>query len=484
MSGATAWAGGAVDTFARPGEVAGSERGRRWIVALTIFVILMLVFEGALRKWVIPSQARLLFFVRDPFVLAIYAIALGSGWWPRGRVLLTAGLAFAVVGLLLAGMQLMGGAAAAGQQLLLGVYGWRNYFLYIPLLFVIGNTFRRRDVALVAKIVLLLSVPIGALVVLQFFSPLGAPINVGIADDAALQFRGLGLVGGRTRPMGPFTSDVGQREFTVVALAFVIAGWLAAARVRAVPRWLLLVGTCGALLCLGVGASRGAMIHVALLVLAAIGSALVLRASATTLRALILVPLLAVAAYYLYPVLVPEAHEAFTERWQAAAAIEAEHFGLGIVGRALYGFVDFAKLMGGAPLLGYGLGFGGNARLLLGIEIEGFEGWAETDWARHVVDLGPLLGPLYIAFRVALATWLLVVAVRALRSRGDPLALMLAVYACVQILQGQLTGHGSVHGFAWVFGGLALAAAGAADAVGAAAPVRGPPGPRFPNLLR
>jgi hypothetical protein len=483
VSGATAWAGGAVGALARPGEAAGSERSRRWIVGLAIVVILLLVFEGALRKWVLPSQGRLLFFVRDPFVLSIYVLALASGWWPRGRALLVAGLAFAAVGLLLAGVQMMGGAAAVGQQLLLGAYGWRNYFLYVPLLFVIGATFRRADVQRVGKLVLLLSVPIAVLVVLQFFAPQGAPINVGIADDASLQFRGLGLGGGRTRPMGPFTSDVGQREFTVVAIAFVIAAWLASPARRALPRWLLLAGTCGALVCLGVGASRGAMLHVGLLLAAAIGSALLMRAGAATLRALLLIPAATAAAYFLYPVIVPEAHEAFTARWQMAAAIESQQFGFGVLGRALYGLVDFAKLIGSAPPLGYGLGFGGNARLLLGIEIDGFEGWAESDWARHVVDLGPLFGPLYIAFRIAVAAWLLTLALRALRSRGDPLPLMLAVYACVQILQGQLTGHGSVHGFAWVFGGLALAAAAAREADGPSAP-RGPSPPRFPNLLR
>jgi hypothetical protein len=462
---------------------ARSETARRWIVGLTILVVLLLIFEGTLRKWVLPSQGRLLFFVRDPFVLGIYVIALASGWWPRDRILLNAGLAFAALAVLLAGVQLASASIPASTQLLLAVYGWRNYFFYLPLLFVIGATFRRADVARVVKLMLLLSVPIAALVALQFLAPPGAKINVGIAEDAALQFRGLGLVGGRTRPAGPFTSVIGQREFTVAVLAMALAMWLTVRRARPVPMWLLLAGTAGGLACLGFGASRGAFIHVGLLVVAAVGCAALLRAGAATVRALVLPPLLVLAGAYLYPRLAPQAHEAFADRWVAAAAAESRHFEWGVFGRALYGFVDFFNLVGTTPLLGYGLGLAGNARLLLGVEIEGFTGWAETDFARHVVDLGPLLAPLYIALRVALVAWLAFVALRALRQRSEPLALLLVVFAGIELLQGQITGHGSVNGFAWIFGGLALAAASAATG-GTPAPSVPARGPRFPNLLR
>lgn len=464
----------------------GSERARRGIVALTVFVIVLLVLEGAIRKWLLPGYGRILFFVRDPFVIAIYCVALASGWWPRGRALLNACLAFGAVGLLLAGLQTMAGATELRTQLLLGVYGWRNYFLYVPLLFVIGATFRRADLAFVCRLLLVLAIPMAALVVLQFFSPLNARINVGIAEDAALQFKGLGLNAFHTRPMGTFTSDVGQREFIVSTAAFAIATWLVAARQRLAPWWLLAVGTAAALTCLAVSGSRGAMVHVGLLMGAAVGSAFVLKAGAGTLRALVIPPVLLIVAVWLYPIVFPAGHEAFTQRWDAASGVESQNFQWGLIGRSLYNFVDFVDLMGSTPVFGYGLGLAGNASILMGVEIDGFSGWTETDWARHVVDLGPLFGPAYMVFRVALVGWLTALALRALRRRGDPLALLLVTYAGVQMLQGQLTGHGSVNGFAWVFCGLALAAAQAGAREDEDAPRAAvlPTGARFPNLLR
>lgn len=467
-------------------ELAGSERARSWIVALTFLVILLLLGEGAMRKWVAPSQSRLLFFIRDPFVVAIYLIAIGSGWWPRGRALLNAGLAFAAVGLLLAGLQLMRPVTASGTQLMLAVYGWRNYFLYLPLLFVIGATFRRADVLRVGKLFLLAAVPIAALVALQFAAPPGATINVGISEDAAFQFKGLSVIPGRVRPQGPFTSDIGMRMFIGTTAAFALAAWLSTRARRGIPLWLLVAGSLGVLSCLAVSGSRGAFLTVGIVMLAATGSAVVMKASAGTIRALLMPPLIAAVAWYLYPIVFAEGHEAFTQRWAAAAASESQAIRFGLLGRAFYNFYDFTYRVADAPLIGYGLGLAGNASILLGVEIEG--GWAETDWARHVIDLGPLLAVLYIVLRIALVGWLAVLALGALRRRNDPLPTLLLAFAAIDLLQGQLTGHGSVNGFAWIVGGLALAAATApsdgASAAAASLPVAEAIPVRYPNLLR
>ena len=35
----------------------------------------LLIFEGALRKWVFPEYQQIIFFLRDPIVLLAYIIA-------------------------------------------------------------------------------------------------------------------------------------------------------------------------------------------------------------------------------------------------------------------------------------------------------------------------------------------------------------------------------------------------------------------------
>jgi hypothetical protein len=42
------------------------EAGRRLIVRLVFLVFLLLIFEGAMRKWLLPDFQRPLYFARDP----------------------------------------------------------------------------------------------------------------------------------------------------------------------------------------------------------------------------------------------------------------------------------------------------------------------------------------------------------------------------------------------------------------------------------
>jgi hypothetical protein len=182
-----------------------------------------------------------------------------------------------------------------------------------------------------------------------------------------------------------------------------------------------------------------------------------LTGTGATGRAIVLPTILVLGALILYPLVFPEGYNAFVTRWSSAYASESQYSQLGIFARALYGFVDFSNLMGDAPIIGYGLGLAGNASLTLGVNIPGFHGWAENDWARHIVDLGPLMGVAYIAYRVAFVAWLGLTCVTSTRRNGDPLAFLLYAFVSVELLSGQITGHGTVNGYGWLFAGLCLA---------------------------
>ena len=461
------------------------ESARLKLVALVTIIYLLLIFEGVLRKWVFPSLSQVLFFIRDPFVLAVYWLALRHGFFPKSSPLLIAGVTISFCGLLLAATQLLVASGSVDGALLLAGYGWRNYFLYLPLAFVIGEVFTRRDLLRIAKITLLLAVPVSALMFLQFMSPLDSPINVGFGEA---QFRGLTVDEVHTRPMGLFTSDQGQRLFTVSALAMALALWLTPAARRHVKLWQLLPGTAAVLACLAISGSRGAMVAAGLVAIGAVACAVVIRGGGVSARAVIWPSLIVVAAAFLYPIVFPEQYQAFMFRWDHAAQVESRHFQLGILGRALYGFVDFMSLMGDAPLVGYGLGFAGNARQILNIEI-GFTGWAETDWARHIVDLGPVMGIVFMAYRVVLVSWLGMRCLSGARRAADPTAILLFAFVGVELLYGQISGHGTVNGYTWLFAGFCLAAAAsrqpdvAQDAAKNAAKEAVAPSRRFANLM-
>jgi hypothetical protein len=442
---------------------ASQERGRKQVVWLVLVLFVLAVAEGAIRKWVAPQLGSYIFFLRDPVLLLMYGVATRHRLWPKNSFYFRLSVGMALFGVVLFALQAATGGSS-DLRLTLGVYGWRSYFLYTPMAFLVGAVFRREDILTLGKLMFVLSVPIAVLVVAQFAAPPGAPINVGIAEEKEFQFQGVTLNAERTRPCGPFASALAQQQYVATAFAVLLAYFMSPKNLPKPGFMLLAVSAGGLLSCIAVSGSRGTVLQCGLTVVVAIFVALVAKGAAIKGRAILWPAGLTVLALLLYPVVFPEGYEAFAERWVGAHQTEVKGFGeAGVFGRALFGLVDFFGLFDFVPLLGYGLGFGGNAALTLGAKIDGVPvGYlAETDFARHMVDLGPVFGLGYIFFRLALVWWFTAKAIRATRLLSDPMPLMLWSYVGYTLLMATLTGQGTVNFFGWLFLGLLLASCNA-----------------------
>ena len=487
--------GAAAAVLAHPGTAGAlsppRERARRRLVWTVLTIYLLAIFEGAIRKYIAPQFGQYIFFIRDPFLLYAYVLATRFALWPGNRGFFALSLWMCVAGVLLFFMQ-AGVFGVDNIRLLLGVYGWRAYFFYVPLAFLMGAQFRRADLLLFARVTLLLALPIAMLVLAQFASAPNAPINVGVAEETALQFKSVGITVDRIRTTGTFTSPAGQQQFIASAFALLLAMLLLPRKQSGVV--FFAVTACGVLTCLALSGSRGAMLHCAIVGLAAISLALVSKNAALKAKAVFLPLGLVVAGVILYPIVFPEGFATFMSRWNAAAGVEGGDSG--ILVRSVLGMVDFVRLIGDVPVLGYGIGYGGNASIILNAEVDGIKpGWlVEADLSRQMVDLGPIFGLGYIAFRMALVVWLGITVLKATRRSADPLPVMLYAFAGVTIFAGQITGNGSINAYAWLFTGLCLAAARVASAPlgqriarvpvpAATSPVRRPP-PRAARARR
>ena len=480
---------GAAPSMARP---ASAERARKLVVRLVLLIYLLAIFEGSIRKWLLPQFSQYIYFIRDPFLLLAYVVATQHGLWPRQSLWFKLVVAMCGLGFLLALLQsAIGGPSET--RLILSVHGYRSYFLYVPLAFLVGAQFRANDLKRLYQLTLWLAIPIAVLVTLQFFSPPNSPINVGSSSDENLQFRGLTTTAERTRPMGTFASGAAQQQFVATAWAIALAMFISAGARRKVSLLLLVPAGAAVLVCVGLSGSRGTVLQCGLAVGFALmvgvlgrGGALKGRAMAWTLGLLAL-------CVVLYPLVLPEGYAAFSERWTAADKAESRTFALGVFGRALYGLIDFVNLFDLVPMLGYGLGYGSNASITLKAEVDGvMPGFlAETDFTRHMVDLGPVLGMLYIAFRLALTAWLAALVIRVTRLVSDPMPLILFSFVAVVVSHGQVTGQGTINVYAWLFTGVLIAAcntagntAGMATRQPAAVPTRARRAPRFERQQR
>jgi hypothetical protein len=436
-----------------------SERARRRVVQLVMVLYLLVLLEGALRKWVAPEYSRWIFFIRDPFLIWAYWLATRHALWPLRSAWFRASVGMAVMGVLLLVVQTASGGFSE-QRLILSIHGYRSYFLYAPLAFLVAAQFRQADLARLYRWTLWLAMPIAVLVTAQFFASPGAVINVGIAAEEELQFRGLTATAERVRPMGPFASGAGQQQFVATAFAIALGLFIMTAAQRRIAGPTLWVGTAAVLVCLGLSGSRGTVLQCALAVLFALFVGLIGRGGALKGRALFWTLSLPIAALLLYPIVLPEGHASLSERWAAADAVESRNFTGGTAGRALLGFVDFTRLWDQVPLLGYGLGYGSNASITLKATVDGVMPGqlAETDFARHMVDLGPVFGLAYIGFRFAFTAWLAVMVLRVTRQAADPMPMLLLSYVAAVLSAGQITGQGAINFYGWLFAGVLMAA--------------------------
>ncbi len=430
------------------------ENIRRLIVNLIFVVYWLLIFEGALRKWFFPDYHKALFFLRDPFVIAVYVLALRFRMWPRWSPVFTGGIILSLIAIPFILVQVV----SNDIRPIVALYGWRIYFWYLPLAFLIGEHFRGKDLCRLVRHTLFASIPIAILVLFQFKSEPSAFINKTF-DQNAIIFT---VVPGIVRTSGTFTFTAGQVLFVGSIVPMLLAAWLVSKKHRLLGPVSLVLVTASVFTNFMLNGNRSAFFYAAAAFLAAIGSGFVMYSRATRKRALkvIVLPLvILLIGGIAYAKVFPDALEAMESRQWYASRVEGN-----TLERAFRTFVDVFSVIDMTPVLGAGIGSGSNAGMMLSGRWEGmkYEGYihyvlAEDEWSRLVQE-GGIMGILYVMYRIWLVGWLSVGAIRATRRLANPLPLLLLSFAAVVLLTGQMTFQGTINGYGWLFAGFCIAA--------------------------
>lgn len=398
----------------------------------------LLIFEGALRKWVVPPLSTPLLLVRDPFVLLAYFLAYRSRIFPDHvfvRVTLLLAFIFFPAGLVAT-------VFADVSNVAVVLYGLRTDFLYLPFIFLIPKVFTIEDVIKVGRFFLILALPMAALMVLQFYAAPDSFLNRGAGGELARQ---IVSAMGRIRPAGTFSFITGPVFFYSMVTAFSLYGFF---KRGTYSTTLLFAAAIGTFIALSVGGSRSLVLSCAI-VLAAylLGSVLRPRMIGKSIQ---LLAFLAVTALCLSALpFVNDGLEATGTRFDAANRAEDP------IQRIFGAYTDTYSNIERIPPLGIGLGVGTNG----GAGLLGASGvflLAENEWPRVVRESGPFLGTAYLLLRILLVFWM---GRMSLRSAAQDNVLPLMLYsACFQaILSGQF-GQPTELGFATFAGGLCLAA--------------------------
>jgi hypothetical protein len=235
---------------------------RRWRDAVHVALILV-IFEGALRKWVLPQAQDLIYFAKDVFLLGAYIGFLQSParrrYRPPAAPVLYGALA---AGLLLGVLQIFNPNL---PNLLVGILGFKAYFFYMPLIFLLPAMFRSdRELAVALRRYLLLAIPVGLLAVAQFFSPPSSPLNTyARAPNSAAEIATFGS-STYVRVTATFSFISGYTSYLLATVVFLLV-WMANARWRLRGNFLMYGALGITLLGMLMSGSRGPVLILAAL---------------------------------------------------------------------------------------------------------------------------------------------------------------------------------------------------------------------------
>ncbi|MCG9793519.1 hypothetical protein [Flavobacterium algicola] len=410
-------------------------------IAIWLYFLLW-IFEGALRKWILPSLATPLLIVRDP--VAIYAIirAIYLGVkFVNGYVILALLSTILSVAITL---------TFGHGNLFVALYGARIMLLHFTLIFVIGAVFTKNDVIKLGRLLLVLNILMTIVVYLQFSSPQTALINVGIGGEGSAGFSG---AMGYSRPPGTFSFTSGLTVFYAFVSVFVFYFWLSK---ESVSRPLLISSTIALVIALPLTISRGAVVAVAIVGLFAIIASVTSAKMVLKLIGISVILCITIIALQQYSTIFSIGTSVFMDRVDTANSQSA---GGGLTDsiflRMVNDFIGPIVELLDQPLFAGNLGMGTNAgaQMLTGKTTYLI---SENEFGRLGGEQGIILGGVLILLRIILAFSIAIQAFKLPREQ-KLLPFILCGTACVALVQGQwaqptVLGYGTlVTGLVMVF---------------------------------
>lgn len=410
-------------------------------VAIWLYFLLW-IFEGALRKWILPGLATPLLVVRDPIAIYIILRAL----YLNVNFINPYVVFSSVFTLLSLAITLSFGHS----NLFVGLYGARIMLIHFPLIFIIGKVFQKEDVLKIGQFLLAMNIVMTIIVYLQFISPQTNLINVGIGGEGSAGFSG---AMGYSRPSGTFSFTSGLASFYTAVSVFVFYFWLSK---DSCSRILLYISTIAFVIALPLTISRGAVVAVIIVGLFAVLASVTSGKMAVKLIISSIAFGLMIFVLLEYSVTFKLGMEVFTDRIDSANKSTA---GGGLKDSIfLRMFNDFAgpiiDLLS-QPLFAGNLGMGTNAGAQM---LNGKVSFliAETEFGRIGGEQGIIFGGGLIILRIFLA---INIAVRSFRLPQEEklLPFILCGAAAATIVQGQWA-QPSILGYATIMAGLLFAA--------------------------
>ncbi|HEX8372045.1 MAG TPA: hypothetical protein VF585_04645 [Chthoniobacterales bacterium] len=437
MTAAPTSAAGAIpNAQALPSSRRGTNDPQRWLRLAIYAYFLLWIFEGSLRKWILPGLSGPLLIIRDPVLVFIYFEAF------RLRLFKLNGYVTFLTFLSVLAVVIGFGLPEAPNWKII-VFGYRANFMHLPLIFLLPQIFNYTDVRKIGRIIITLAPFMAVLAAAQFLSPPGARLNTGAGGEGGMIETALG----RIRPSGTFSFTNGLAGYTVVLAAFLFHHLL---EKKIFGKLSILLAAGSLLVLVLMSGSRTVFALVGLEVATMIAIWMIkprfLRSSIKIVAIGVAVGLLVGSVGALQMGL-----DVIVTRFTTSGGVKE-----GFLIRFLDEFkkpIDAASI---AEPAGVGIGMGTNVASSMMYNMLRFN-FGESEMDRIIMEMGPYMGFPYLFWRFAVVFLLFRTGLAALRVHNNTLPLFLATACANDVVMGQF-GQSTVVGFAVFFAGLTLAA--------------------------
>jgi O-antigen ligase len=408
---------------------------RYWQRAL-FGVFVLLVFEGALRKWAFPWAQGGIYLLKDAILLAIYIGFLLDGRLNQPalrdagliKVVLILSFVFGCIEVL----------NPNSPSILVGLAGLKTYFLYAPVAFILPYAIKSREQLFdLIRRYLIMAIPVAVLGFVQIVAGPESSLNAYVSHSEDVEAVGVrfGSAYDLVRTSGTFSYISGYAVF-LSFVAFLAIGYNMARGWRLknnIAPLLALILVVGAMFTTG---SRGPVYTLLLTGPIILGMAIAGRVlpSRTVMRVFVLLPVIAIVAVNLSP----QAFEGFAYRATTGDTT------LERVSSPVYQTIE---VLSEAPALGMGIGTTHSSALaIMGTDepwwLDGIR--PEDEMARVTAELGVIGLLLNFFLRCLIAAFGLRCAMsfrdRAYRALGIVLAVHLALGILVAIINNATAG--------------------------------------------
>lgn len=182
-------------------------------------VFLLLVLEGALRKWILPQASEMIYFLKDVILLGaylnFYGFSVSREKLPRQGKIVNVLIFISITWCI---FQVFNPSLGSP---LVGIFGLRGYLIYLPLIWMIPYLLDSEDeLYKFLRSHLLLTIPVGIIGIVQFFSPYDSFINAYANEEAVV--RATFGVTNSVRITGTFSYISGYASYLLICFGLLV----------------------------------------------------------------------------------------------------------------------------------------------------------------------------------------------------------------------------------------------------------------------